>query len=828
MPHISVLDVHSSDGQPTAGFRSLLGRLALPPCILLTGPNGSGKTAHLNLVEAAVMGLTKSRAVGGKTNAKDAGKVRRVYLGDDLFPSAEVRLALSTGQSFTRPLDQANENAKAVQDADADARRLVGQPAVPWTATDFLHSSDLAREQLFAAAAQAGGKIEDWDSARAMAETRTLLLDQRPEDIDEEIWGAPLDALCAKYTEAEGGGGQWLVLVLAPAEERRLAAGRTKDSAKAAHARHMSTRPKMPTSDRAAARARRSAALVRQSDALQVEARAARYAEQKAAHSAEVTRLQSAVAAIVTDGQRLRAEQTAAKAAPLPTLAEIPADVQAELDAATAESTAPIPPPDGSRIPVIEQAVLAASTAHDEAVAASAVTHQALVAANVTATAASTAHGTAAEAASISRESFNDAASMVKALEHVSAGGDGTCVHCGKADPLGHGKELDAARERFQEAQQHDAAHHAELDRLAAELHSAEAVERDANVAHSQAGTAQHRAALALDAARATLDEARLGIAGHDARIQQARQVRLDRATVAVTREQARCRADLDRATAAHAERIARADAALTELLTSHRRATMALAAAEQNPPTVPPTGDDVSDVPGILAECEQVEAAWLAYELAEQQAERSAAEALAASIAHSAAEATVQALRGAREYLASTVYEPVQAHMRAIMARCGAALPVPYFRGPTRIGATRPESPGVDVDLASLSASEQLITLTALTCAMSRIAGLPLVIAMFDEVGKLQPDHRVPLLRGLCEAQAAGEIDQVLFTLPTSEKEADAEVELAPYREIPGLEVRRLSRPTAGLAPVADHVVTPMTIATLLASSGDGDDLPF
>ena len=796
MPRITTAAVGSLNGKPAAGLKSQTFAQHYTGVDLLVGENGAGKTTRGPLgITAGIEGL-----------AERPTDARRPYVGTP--PSnTSITLTLDNGAVLVRDLSATR--GKSVDEANATARKLIGIPPTAWDLRDFATGTDGDRGAILDAVARAGGAIQSWDMVTAISRVRALHADMMDDNTEPSAWTVPMDQ-CTRALTAAADGADWLKAAEKWAEDEQVKANAAQKSARA-HAEQVAAQaPEKPGHDAAADKAR-AQELHRERARLELsEEDRNRAIAALDRHTAEGARLTAALEATKAEGQRLAVEPPAPDAT-------VPADVLARLREAEEAMAAPIPALDGGRVADLERAVGDAEIAREEAIERAWATGTAAATATDTAREALIKRDDAAKVYADAERELNTAAATVQALERVSIGG--VCVHCGEADPLGHGQELEAARARLQTANEAAAVAFAALN-VANDAHAkAEAARLTAGSERRSADAAADRASDALDAARAALEAARKAPDVHAATVKAARERDITAARAAVQREEAR----IAREQAAHAASETARKEALQAARGRYRATAEALAAwTASEAPTVPPApnAEALANITQELADIEKRTRSMLSWEQAVEAAKAAMEAADQARLTWESIKALVSACRKARDELASVAYRPIEAAAQGLL-RDAEGLPTPYFAGPADYGAIVPGRGRVAFH--GLSESEQRITAASLVFALATVAKNPVRLVLLDGIEVVQADHRLPLLAALVRARRAGLVDNVICTMATAPGE-----DLSSYR-IDGLTVHEITRDAAEVVPLPVARTVPSMAGSLAMAGPEIDgDCPF
>lgn len=793
MPRITTATVGSSNGRACAGLKTQTFVQHFTGVDLLVGENGAGKTTRGPLgITAGIEGL-----------AERPTDARRPYVGP---PPANTSITLTLDNGAVLVRDLSVTRGKLVDEANMAARKLIGIPPTAWDLRDFATGTDGDRGSVLDAVARAGGAIQSWDMATAIGQVRALHADMMDEGTDPAAWAVPMDQ-CTRALTAAADGADWLKAAEKWAEAEQVKANAAQKSARS-HAEQVAAQaPEKPGHDAAADKARVKELYqerVRLEASGEDRKRAAKDLER---HAAEGVRLAAALEATKAEGQRLAVVPQAPDAT-------VPADVLARLREAEEAVTAPIPPPDGSRIADLEVALANAEKKRGEAIKHAEAAGTAASDAQAAMVAALATRNKAADASAATQRDLNTAAATVQALERVISGG--VCVHCGEADPLGHGQELEAAQARLQAANEAAAVTFAALN-VADDAHAkAEAVYRTADSDRRTAEAAADRVADMMDAARNALEAARKAPAAHDAQVRAARTRGLEAARAAVQREEARI--TQERA------RYQDAEDARGNALQAARARYKATAAAladwtASEAPTVPPEPDAeaLATITQELADIERRTRAMLSWEQAVEAAKAAMEAADSSRLTWESIKALVSACRKARDELASVAYRPIEESAQGLL-RDAEGLPLPFFAGPGDYGAIVPGRGRVPFH--GLSESEQRITAAALVFALATVARNPVRLVLLDGIEVVQADHRGPLLAALVRAHRAGLVDNVVMTMATAPGE-----DLTAYR-IDGLTIHHITRQPGDVVEPPSPQAASVT-STLPESETDAD-CPF
>ncbi|RKZ94940.1 MAG: hypothetical protein DRQ40_04815 [Gammaproteobacteria bacterium] len=747
MSKLESVSVHSHGA--TDGLKSQTFVQPLTGVDLLVGPNGAGKTTRGPLaITAAIEGLA--------TVPTDP---RRPYVGP-LPKGAIVTLTTDTGGVLVR--DLGISRGAAVDQANGDARHLVGVPPTAWDLRDFASGTDGDRGAILDAVARAGGALEQWSVDMAMKHTSGLLHLALSEDGDAEAWGAPL-ADCADAFPTAPDGATWLKAAETWAKKEQ----RTTNAAQKQAGNHLgeltSAAPEPPEGDEKDDADLRMELLQAEAAANSHQQAVTRAKSAAARHAAEGKRLASALASTAAEGKRLSAQQAAPST-------EIPDDVVKRLKEAEYEMGRPVPAYDGA-----DPEALTVEVADAEA-ALEAARGDASKAESAWAKAAK-AKATKATARAKSQAEEMDAAAKLKALNGLTT--DATCAHCGEGDPLGIGPKMEAAEKAVSmSAKKATADEHAFVTAtLAADA---------AQTASDKIREKVNAAGLVLSASKNALAIAKNTSGRHADSVEATRKSALTAAKGAFDREKVRIDREADAYAAAEVIRLDGLKAARVRWA-STRDARKDW--EDSTAPTVPtpPTDDEKASTASELAAVEARLATRTAYAAYIDRVTAASAKFKGASTRWDATRALVKALKQARDDVASAAYAPIAEAARSLLS--GASiLPQPYFVDPSDYGA---EVAGRGrVPYAGLSESEQRITAAALVYALATVAGCPVRIVLLDGLEVVQRDHRSALVSALAQAQLAGHVDSVVLTMAAAPGEDLGEIE-----GIDGLTVHRIAR---------------------------------
>jgi hypothetical protein len=211
-PRLTAVRVVSADGKAPEGIKGEVFDQPLSGVDVFCGDNGTGKSTRLLAVSVAQRGL-----------ASVSTDPERPFL-DGLPAHTAVELDLDTGEQLWR--DVGKNRGKASTKADEQAAELLGVPPVTWDLRSFVVATPGDRKLMLERVAKAGGAIEQWDAATAIARVEALL-------VEGLVSPGPLEAIRLALTEPRDGA-EWLEAALVQAEAAQTATNSAQKD-KAAH-----------------------------------------------------------------------------------------------------------------------------------------------------------------------------------------------------------------------------------------------------------------------------------------------------------------------------------------------------------------------------------------------------------------------------------------------------------------------------------------------------------------------------------------------------------------------------------------------------------------